>query len=41
MTKIVTIKKIQKHNKIYDKNLKFNETFFKNDDSRVVQPARS
>ena len=40
-TKIVTIENIQKHNKIYDENLKFNETFFKNDVSRVMQFARS
>ena len=39
-TKIVTIENIQKHNKIYDENLKFNETFFKNNVNRVVQSAR-
>ena len=37
MTKTVTIENIQKHNKIYDENLKFNETFFKNDVNHVVQ----
>ena len=39
-TKIVTIENIQKHNKIYDENLKFNKTFFKNDINRVVQLAQ-
>ena len=40
MTKVVTIENIQKHNKIYDENLKLNETFFKDDVSHVVQSAR-
>ena len=39
-TKVVTIENIQKHNKIYDENLKFNETFFKNNVNYVVQSAR-
>ena len=40
MTKIVTIDNIQKHNKIYDENLKFNEISFKDNDNHVVQFTR-
>ena len=40
-TKIVTIENIQKYNKIYNENLKFNKTSFENDVSHVVQSARS
>ena len=36
----MTINDIQKYNKIYDKNSKLNEMFFKNDISHVVQSIR-
>ena len=40
MTKIVTIDDIQKHNKMYSENSKFNEMFFQNDVNHVVQFTR-
>ena len=36
MMKVVTIDDIQKHNKIYNENSKFNEISFKDDISHVV-----
>ena len=39
-TKIVTIDDIQKHNRMYDENSKFNEMSFKNDINHVVQSMR-
>ena len=40
MTKIVTINDIQKYNKIYNENSKFNEISFKDDVNHVVQSTR-
>ena len=38
--KVVTIDNIQKHNRMYNENSKFNEMFFKDDISHVVQFTR-
>ena len=38
--KVVTINDIQKHNKIYKENSKFNEILFKDNISHVVQFTR-
>ena len=37
----MTIDNIQKHNKMYDENLKLNEMFFKSDVNHIVQFTRS
>ena len=39
--KIVTINYIQKYNKMYNENSKFNEMFFKDDVNYVIQFTRS
>ena len=41
MTKIVTINDIQKYNKMYNRNSKFNEMFFKDDVNHIVRFTRS
>ena len=37
MTKVVTVDDVQKHNKMYNKNSKFNKMSFKDDVSHVIQ----
>ena len=39
-TKIVIINDIQKHNRMYKENSKFNKMFFKNDVGHVIQFTR-